>query len=120
MTLKTLAVAMLALLLLGAAAGCNKLKEIKGNIAGKVLNSDGSGRGYVTVVLVGESGSEVQRQTTEDTGNFFFSGVEGGTYSFRVENMEKEIPSEPQTIKLGLGKTRQVEIKLLPEQAKPE
>lgn len=109
-------------LLLAGIASCDKVGDklkVAGNIAGKVLNADGSARGYVSVVLL-KDGVEVQRQNAEDSGNFFLTKVDSGTYTIKVYPMgggDKELPSEPLDIKLGAGKTKQIEVKLLPEPA---
>jgi hypothetical protein len=117
-----IAIALLAIFVLLGASSCKQLEgKVKGNITGKVLNADGSGRGYVSVALLDEGGKEVQRMTSEDSGNFFFSGVPAGTYSFRVEvGQGIELPSEPLAVKLGLGKTKTTEIKLKPEVEKQQ
>lgn len=122
--LRTVLISFLAVVLLSA-AGCDKIKkglDVQGNIAGKVMNADGSGRGYVSVILL-KDGVEVQRQNAEDSGNFFLTKVDSGTYTFRIEPMGgggKELPSEPMEVKLGSGKTKQVEVKLLPEEQKQQ
>jgi hypothetical protein len=119
--MRNVLISLLAVLCLAGAGSCNKLAEkmdLPGKIAGKVLNADGSGRGYVSVILL-KDGAEVQRQNAEDTGNFFLDKIDPGTYTFRIEAMGgggKELPSEPLEVKLAMGKTKQVEIKLLPEQ----
>jgi hypothetical protein len=115
-------IVLLSLLAIGLLAqpGCKQLGEklnVKGNITGRVLNADGSPRGYVSVALMDEAGAEVQRQTAEDSGNFFFSGVPGGTFTVKVfAGADKELPVEPLTVKLGLGKTKQIEVQLKPEE----
>lgn len=117
--LRTMICLCVALALL-AFTGCDKVKglNVAGNIAGKIVNPDGSGRGYVGVALM-KDGVEVQRQNAEDSGSFFLTKVDGGTYTIQVFSMSGDaLPTEPQEIKLGAGKTLQVEVKLLPETPK--
>jgi hypothetical protein len=120
--LRTLLCTISAIILLAAVNSCDKLNEkmnVTGNVAGRVLNSDGSPRGYVSVLLLNETGAEVQRQNAEDSGSFFFTKVPAGTYTFKVmAGSTMELPCETTSVNLGLGKTKQVDVKLKPEQPK--
>jgi hypothetical protein len=95
-------------------ASCDKLKNIKGSIAGQIIDSNGVGIGFVSVAIIDENGTEVTRETTNNEGGFFIGDLTGGTYSIQVWNMgtqQMTITSDnAQSIYLGIGKTETVDI----------
>ncbi|MCC7479856.1 carboxypeptidase regulatory-like domain-containing protein [bacterium] len=105
-------VAVLAVFLLAAATGCNKLKEIPGNIAGIVMSPEGVGLGYITVQLIDPATTQVMYQmTTEESGNFFFEKCEPLTYTVVIMGMgEVVMDADVKEIKLTPGKTLDIKI----------
>jgi hypothetical protein len=100
--------ALLACCLLVTVAGCNKLNiNIPGSVTGQLLNAGGQPQGYTSVKLCDvASGNEVQVQTSEDSGNFFFEKVPPGEYIIKVGNVGgSEMPCDSTPFKLGPGKT---------------
>ena len=95
-------------------ASCDKIKAIKGSIAGQVLDANGVGMGFVSVALIDEDGREFTRQTTNNEGGFFINEVPSGTYSIEIWNMgtqKMEITSDNATgIRLGIGKTETIDV----------
>ncbi len=101
---------------------CNKLKNIKGNLAGQVVTVDGLGIGYMSVALYDiETGNEVQRQNAADSGNFFFRDVPGGKYTVKLFDISgNEMKTDTPDVKLGTGRTKTIKVTLLPDGALPE
>ncbi len=82
---KVVVLTLLACLALLLSSGCNKINEltkgIPGKVQGQLLDKNGAGRGYVSVVLKEvETGKEAYQQNAEDSGNFFFDQVEPAKY----------------------------------------
>jgi hypothetical protein len=115
---RIIALALLVSALVAFGTGCDKIRDmtsnVKGGVSGEVLNPDGSPHGYVMVVLVdSKSGAEVQRQTAEDTGMFFFQGVKGGSYKIQVKGTSGgAIPSEEKEFSLAMGRTIKEDVHL--------
>ncbi|MCB1216543.1 carboxypeptidase regulatory-like domain-containing protein [bacterium] len=102
---------------------CDKLKNIKGSIAGQVMDENGVPMGFTSVAVLDENGSELTRQTTNNEGGYFISELSAGTYSLEVWVMgteKREITSGNATgIKLGIGKTETIDLTVkLPEKGK--
>lgn len=99
--------ALSALLIIAAATGCDKLKDIPANFSGQVLDTAGVQQGYVSVALIDtETGQETYRETTEDTGNFFFEKIEPGKYTVKVlRGGSDEMPNDLGEVSISPGKT---------------
>ncbi len=104
-------------LLLAAFSGCDKLKDIPGNIAGIVMSPEGVGLGYITVQLIDPATQQVMYQmTTEDSGNFFFEKIEPLKYTVVVMGMgEVPMNSDLTEINLTPGKTLDIKITATPQ-----
>jgi hypothetical protein len=93
-------------LLLGS--GCDKLNiNVPGKVQGQCLDSSGAGRGYISVALKNvETGKEDYQMNAEDSGNFFFDGVEPGKYIIITYGMGKTpIPNDSSEFNVTPGKT---------------
>lgn len=108
--------AMALLTMLVCASGCDKLKNIPGNVAGIVIDSAGVGQGYITVQLIDQTTLQVMyQQTTEDSGNFFFDKCEPGKYTVTVLGMG-QVPYSADVTEINLppGKTLDITITATP------
>jgi hypothetical protein len=97
---------------------CDKIngamKNVEGKVAGQVLSSSGHGRGYVSVELVpAGDGGEANSTLAEEAGNFMIEEVTPGTYTLHVKDAGgTELPSDTPTVKVGPGRTMEVNITL--------
>ncbi|MEZ5338626.1 MAG: carboxypeptidase-like regulatory domain-containing protein [bacterium] len=93
---------------------CDKLQNIKGSIAGQVIDENGVPMGFTSVAVLDENGAELTRQTTNNEGGYFISELSAGTYSLEVWVMGTEkmeiISGNDTNVKLGIGKTETVDL----------
>jgi len=110
--LKALIVVAGLLLLVCGAGSCDKIKQIKGMVSGRVQTPEGGGVGYVSLSLVNlDTGGEVDRMTAEDSGSFIFRDVEAGNYTIKIYTMTGDlIPSEVEDFRLTPGRTINVDV----------
>lgn len=94
--------------------GCDKLKNITGNLAGQIVTPSGTPIGYYSVALIDvATGAELQRQNAADRGNFMFRDVPAGTYIVKIYDISKaEVPADCPETRLGTGRTKNIVVTL--------
>jgi hypothetical protein len=108
--MRVLPVVALMGLLLCLGVSCDKLggamKNVPGKVAGRVLDANGQSRGYVSMELQPEDGSEPYKMNVEDNGSFMFDSVRPGKYKMVVKDLgDNEIPSDNPMVSVGPGRT---------------
>ena len=113
--MRSLIIITLAVVLLLAATGCAQIRaNIKSVIKVTVYDETGATYGYVSVKLIDDRGVVKYSQNVNERGVVLFEGVQAGTYSFDVINVNGVSMTviSPENVTVNIGKTARVDLKV--------